>query len=75
MIGVNAESEARWSAALSDQCRKMVFCQTNKQTEEKKKKKESKPNYTNLSKKHFQKYLLALSGVESFRRSTRGVLF
>jgi len=38
-------------------------------------KKESKPNYTNLSKKHFQKYLLALSGVESFRRSTRGVLF
>lgn len=71
MKGVHAESEARWNIALSDQCRKMVFCQTNKQ----KGKKESKSNYTNLSKKHFQKYLLALSGVESFRRSTRGVLF
>lgn len=36
MKGVNAESEARWNIALSDQCRKMVFCQTNKQRGKKK---------------------------------------
>lgn len=73
MKGVDAKSEARRSIALSDQCRKKpVFCQANKQKGEKKK---IKPNYTNISKKHFQKCLLALPGVESLRKSTRGVLF
>lgn len=36
MKRVNAECEARWNTALSDQCRKMVFCQTNKQRGKKK---------------------------------------
>jgi len=33
---VNTKSEARWNIALSDQCRKTVFCQRNKHRGKKK---------------------------------------